>query len=321
MADDLFALADLLKINDTSLADIDVSDLRNDAPFMSSIMYVPATHGTLHKYTKETGAPVVGFRAANGGRDLDSSEDTEVSATLNILDFTSQIDKAIADAYVRGGASAKVGREARRHLRQAMFVYEKQLLNGTIGGEAAGFVGFANVLDDSDDAMVVDAGGTTANTGSSVYLVRVGEDDVVGVLGNDGVFDLGETVVQQRIVNPGTDNKTLPTYYTPGTGYCGLQVGGAFSFARICNLTEDSGKGLTDDLIYDAMALFPAGRKPNRIVMNVRSEEQLRKSRTATNATGAPAPLPSQTGEKIAGKMDLIITDGITNTEALLTAA
>lgn len=315
MADDLFALADLLKINDTSLADIEVSDILNDAPFMRSIQYTPATHGTLHKYTKETGAPVVGFRTANGGRDLDSSVDTEVTATLQILDFTSQIDKAIADAYVRGGAEAKIAREARRHLREALFVYEKQLINGTVGGDSAGFNGMADVLDDNDDAMVVDAGGTTADTASSAYMVRIGEDDVVGVLGNGGVFDLSPSSVVQRVVNPGTDNKTLPTYYTPGTGYCGLQIGGAYSFGRICNLTQDSGKGLTDDLLYQLWAEFPANRKPNMIVTNRRSQEQLRKSRTVTNATGVPAPLPEDWNG-----VPLIVTDAIGTTEALLTA-
>lgn len=316
MAEDLFSLADLLKINDTSLADIDVSDLRNDAPFMSQILYQPATHGTVHKYTKETGAPVVGFRSANGGRDMDHSEDTEVTATLQILDWSFAIDKALADAYKRGGASAKVAREARRHLRAAMFAYEKQLFNGTIGGDASGFTGFANVLNDSDDAMVVDAGGTTADTASSVWLVRIGDDDIMGILGNDGVFDMGETTTIQKVVNPGTDNKVFPAYYTPGTGYTGLQVGGANSMARICNLTADSGKGLTDDLVAAAIAEFPAGKGPTHAVMNKRSQEQLRKSRTATNATGTPAPIPEDVFT-----VPIVVTDAILNTETLLTAA
>lgn len=316
MAEDLFALADLLKINDTSLADIDVSDLRNAAPFMSAIPYVPATHGTLHKYTKETGAPVVGFRAANGGRDMDSSVDTEVSATLTILDWSFAIDKALADAYVRGGAPAKIAREGRRHLRAALFAYETQLINGTVDGDSAGFAGFADVLDDSDDSMVVNAGGTTADTASSVYAIRVGEDDVVGVLGMEGNFEMGESTIIQKVVDPGTDNKVFPAYYTPGTGYTGLQIGGAYSFGRICNLTEDSGKGLTDDLVADLLEMFPASKGPTHLIMNKRSQEQLRKSRTATNATGAPAPIPSE----VFG-VPIITTDAILNTEALLTAA
>lgn len=314
MANDLFALADLLKINDISLADIEVSDLTNDAPFMAALPFTTATHGTVHKYTKETGAPVVGFRSANGGRDLDSSVDTGVTADLNILDFTYAVDKAIADAYVRGGPTAFLSREGMRHLRAAMFAYETQLLNGTVDGSTSGFDGFADVLTSLSDTMVVSAGGSTANTASSAYMVRAGENDVIGVLGNDGVFELGESVVQQAVVNPGTDNKTFPSYYTPGTGYTGLQIGGAFSFGRIANLTADSGKGLTDELLYQLFETFPAGRKPTHVVMNRRSRRQLRSSRTATNATGAPAPLPAEWEG-----LPIVITDAIINTEALLT--
>lgn len=316
MADDLYALADLLTINDTSLADITVSDILNKAPFMAALSYVEATHGTIHKYTKETGAPVVGFRDVNGGRDLDSSIDTAVTATLEILDWSFLIDQALADSYVKGGYNALLDREGIRHLRQAMFVFEKQIINGTVDGSADGFAGMADVLDDSDDSMVVNAGGTTADTASSVYAVRIGRDDLVGVLGMDGNFTMKEPVIQQTLVNPGTDNKSYPAYYTAASGFCGLQVGSAYSFGRICNLTEDSGKGLTDDLIADLLSEFPSGGMPTQLVMNRRSLKQLQQSRTATNQTGAPAPFPTE-----AFGVPILTTDSILNTEALLTAA
>ncbi|MEO0966544.1 MAG: major capsid protein [Planctomycetota bacterium] len=314
MADDLFALADLLTINDTSFADLDVTDLEQFAPLMQALPYTPATHGTVHKYTKETGAPVVGFRAANAGRDFDHSEDTAVTATLQILDFSFQVDKAVADAYKRGGAKGWIGREAARHLRAAFFKYENQLINGTItgsGGDTAGFAGFANVLDDSDDAMVVNAGGSS--NVSSVYMIRAGLDDVVGVLGNDGAFDLGDSTVINALDG---SSMNYPAYYTPGTGYTGLQVGAAKSIGRICNLTTANGEGLTDDRLFELYELFPAGRGPTHIVLNKRQHEQLRKSRTATNATGAPAPMFTE-WEGI----PLVVTDAITNTETALTVA
>jgi hypothetical protein len=46
--------------------------------------------------------------------------------------------------------------------------------------------------------------------------------------------------------------------------------------------------------------------------MTKRSQEQLRASRTATNATGAPAPIPTD-----AFGIPIGVTDGILNTEAL----
>ncbi|MCH8046158.1 MAG: hypothetical protein IID44_20795 [Planctomycetes bacterium] len=112
----------------------------------------------------------------------------------------------------------------------------------------------------------------------------------------------------------GSSTGFLPGYYTPITTHLGLAIGSAVSVGRIANLTEDSGKGLTDDLIYESLETFPAGRQPNIIAMSRRSLRQLRNSRTATNATGAPAPRPTE----VEG-IPIIVTDGINNVEAIET--
>ena len=78
-------------------------------------------------------------------------------------------------------------------------------------------------------------------------------------------------------------------------------------------LTADTGKGLTDLLIADLLSRFPASRPPTELVMNRRSLMQLQKSRTATNATGAPAPIPTESFG-----VPIIVTDQISSTEALV---
>lgn len=311
MANDLLTVADHLA-DGLDISNAEVSDLLNKAPFLARLPVTTSSNGTVHKYTKETGAPVVGFRAENAGRDFDHSVDTLVTVNLKILDFGWQVDKAVADAWRKGGRNALIAREGRRHLREAFFVAEQQYLNGTVGGLADGFAGFADSsgLDGLADEMVVNAGGTTINTASSVYFVRLGEDDVTGVMIDGNSLELGSTVVQNAIDGTG---KNYPVYYTPGCSWLGIQIGGARSIGRICNLTEDSGKGLTDDLIYSMLERFPVGMEPNLAICTRRSREQLRKSRTATNATGAPAPIPME----VAG-IPLLTTDALSNTEALI---
>jgi hypothetical protein len=93
----------------------------------------------------------------------------------------------------------------------------------------------------------------------------------------------------------------------------GCVTGGAYTIGRICNLTADSGKGLTDALLSTMYSKFPVDRKPNMIAMNRRSLRQLQQSRTATNATGAPAPFP-QNWEGI----PIITVETLTETETLL---
>lgn len=307
-----YTLADLLKINDKGTVDAGLTDILNQAPFLAQLPFITASNGTVHKYVKETTAPSVGFRAINAGRDQSPSSDTAVTATLVVLDGSFHVDKALADAY-RYGADGFISREGARALRQLFFVFEKQIFGGTVNGDAAGFSGFADVFTALANSKVINAAGTTATTGSSAYLIRAtgDEKDVMGVVGQEGQIDLAESVVSTTLDGSG---KSYPTYYTAMCGYAGVAVGGANSIARIANLTADSGKGLTDALIYDAMALFPAGSPPTHIAINRRSLAQLRKSRTATNATGAPAPIPTEVeGVKI------VVTDAITSTEALLT--
>lgn len=311
MADDLFALADLLVINDLSIADLEITDILDDAPLLKALAADVASNGTLHKYTKETGAPVVGFRAANAGRDLDSSIDTLVTVTLQILDASFLLDAALASAYQRGGPAGLVAREARRHLRAAFFAAEKQIINGVVS-DASGFVGLkaATTIDGTGDTMVVNAGGDTADTCSSVYLLRSTPEgnDVQVIVGQGGELEIGETVSVQA---KDGDGKSYPGLWTPIFSYLGLQVGSAQSVGRICNLDFDH--TLTDDMIFQAIAKFPAGRQPTHIAMNRNSLEKLRDSRTATNATGAPAPRPTE----VEG-IPIVVTDAILNTEAVV---
>lgn len=296
MADDLLDLTDLTTINDKNLSGAQATDLIDDAPLLAALGAEPASDGNIHKYTKESGAPVVGFRAPNTGRDLSSSADTLVTVNLKILDASFGIDKAVADAYVRGGPMALVDREWKRHLKKAYADAEAQIINGILN-DSEGFVGLkaASTINGLSDAMVYNAGGSAAGSGdtllSSVYLIRTNNDgtDVAVVAGMEGQISVGETV-EQLLTD--ADGKKYPAYTTSIIGWLGLQIGGAYSVGRIANLNATSTHTLTDAMIYEALALFPASRQPNLIVMNRRSLKQLRASRTATNQTGAPAPRP-----------------------------
>jgi hypothetical protein len=313
MANVYTTLADLVKINDQNLADYEISDLLDAAPLLKALHSQTASNGTEHKYLKQTGAPAVGFRDANDGRENKASADTLVTVTLKILDASFACDKSLADAF-RKGRDAYIQREAIRHLRAAFQEAEQQILYGT-GNDSLGFAGLANnaAFDKKDDTQVVDAGGTTANTASSAWLFYTAEDAASTVIGEDGELKIGDTVVQ-RVA--GATTGFYPAYWTPVTAWMGFQLGGAYDIVRICNLTADSGKGLTDALISSAIAKFMASRKPNLIACSRRSVMQLQKSRTATNPTGDPAPIPEESF-----KIPIVVTDQISDTEALLAAS
>ncbi len=308
MANDYLTVTDCVA-DALDLSGAELNELKEAAPLVARLPMVESSNGDTHKYVKRTQNPVVGFRSENDGREFDHSVDTVVTVTLKILDFSFQVDKAVADAWKRGGPAALLAREGLSHIASALFMFEKQLIRGT-NNAAAGHNGWEDsaYLDATSDDMVIDAGGTTASTGSSCYLIRANEAEVATIMKGDGI-ELGETTVQSVAGSTGF----FPAYYTPGCSWVAGQEGSKYSIARICNLTADSGKGLTDTLIFNAMKQFPSGMGPNLIVTNQRSAEQLRSSRTATNATGTPAPPATEVNG-----VPLITTDAIVETETLL---
>ena len=307
MADDFIGLSELVKINDQNLADDrSISDLLQDAPLLRNLVADIASNGTKHEYLKQTGAPVVGFRSPNVGLDNDHSEDTKVSIDLKILDASFGVDKALAEAYTKGGPEAFIGREAMRQLRAAFFMAEQQFINGT-NNDGSGFNGLADSLSALSDTMVVDAGGSSNL--SSVYGVRstADFDNAVAITGQDGRIDVGESVVTKLT---DANGKHYTGFWTPIQGWLGLQIGSKFSVGRLANI-DDGSNTVTDDLLATLLEQFPAQRMPTRWVMNRRSQRQLQQSRTATNTTGAPAPFPTE-----AFNIPILVDDAIGNSES-----
>lgn len=294
------------------LSDAQVSDLMNGAPLVAALPAEESSDGTTHKYSKEVGAPVVGFRLENKGRDFSNDSDQIVQVALKILDWSFAGDKAVADAWRRGGREAFLARKGLRTSKAALFAYEKQIFYGS-GEDALGFVGLIDSLNTLAHEMVVNATGAAAGTGSSVYALRLGADDVQGIYKGDEngkAMDMGDTIVQNMVDSEG---KNLPMYYTPACTWLALQIGGLRSVGRLCNLTTEENKTLTDDMLYELLERFPGDKKPTHLAMTRRSRGQLRKSRTATNATGAPAPIPTEVDG-----IPIVVTEALVNTEAIV---
>lgn len=311
MAADLLTLAELLVINDSQLADIDASDILNDAPVLAALAATTATHGNTHQFTKEVTAPVVGFRAVNAGRDHDHSEDQLVTATLSILDASYHVDKNLADIYKKGGAEGYLARESRRHLRAAFFAFETQIFRGTVDGAAGGFDGFpdAAALDSIADAMVIEPDTAATDDATSIYMLRTGnEEDVMAVIGQDGNIDLGEAFIQMIA---DAEDKLLPCYVQEISGWAGLQITSVYSIARLANVGIATGSTLTDALLGELYDLFPAARKPNLIAMTRRSRGQLRDSRRTDLVKAVPTPNDWE-------GIPIVTTDAISNDETVV---
>lgn len=308
MANAFVTTTELLQLADGNISDIDVTELLEDAPLLARLAAQEASNETSHEWLKKTAAPGAGFRDLNDGRENTKATYSKVTQALKLFDAGFSLDLGL---FKSASGSRLMRREAIDHLKAAFTSMEKQVIYGT-GEDSDGFAGLANetTVDGTGDAMVVDAGGTTADTASSVWAIRTNEAAVSVVYGGGGRIEIGESY---ETVLDGSTTGIYDAMRTPILFYGGVQVATSLDVARIVNLTEDSGKGLTDDLLAELINLFPAGRKPTLLGMSRRSQKQLQQSRTATNATGAPAPFPVE-----AFQVPIQITDQISDTEGLV---
>lgn len=250
------------------------------------------------------------FRKANDGVDPSKSTFENRLVQCQIFDKRFEVDKAIADTYEDGWA-AYLAIEAGGIMEGGVQDWSQQFYYGTNAtfGDASGHPGLLQFYDTA--AMEVDAGGTTANTASSVWGVKWGVRDVRHVLGNMAEFAMSDVRVETIT---GQNGKKLDGYVQTLLFYPGIQQGHKHSVGRIKKLTADAGCGLTDARLGQLRQKFLEQRKANPDVFfaTPRSIEQLRASRTATNGTGAEAPTPTE----FEG-IPIVPTLGILNTEAL----
>jgi hypothetical protein len=180
-------------------------------------------------------------------------------------------------------------------------------------GDAKGFPGAVEVVDSS---MVVDAGGTTANTASSVWAICAMPKFFELIFGKNTVLEVGEWR-KQTVTR---SSKEMTAWKNSLEGWVGAAFYSKYAVAQIKNCTADSGKGVTDTLLSKIIQAFPIGVKPTHFFMNRRSRQQLQVSRSVTlfgQGTSRPnqeviAPIPDSYDG-----IPIIATDSILSTEAL----
>ena len=310
-------LLDIAKLNGNDQVIGLIEENISSAPELS-IFPSRTIKGTTYTTGVRTGLPTVGFRDANAGVAPSKSTFKKNLVECFILSSLIRADKAVADAY-EDGADAWKMIEASGVMRAAMQRIGKQTWYGT-SSDAKGFAGFKAFLAAggktlAGDDLTINAGGSTANTASSVYAVKFGEQDAQFVFGQNSIMELGEW--RNETVTD-SEGKGYEAYAAALTAWVGLQIGNENCARRIYNLTVAN--GLTDALLAKLIATFPVGVRPDAIFGSRRSIAQLQASRTValygtgTNRPNQPnvAPYPTEfEGIKI------IATDSILNTDAI----
>lgn len=244
--------------------------------------------GISYKTLVRTNLPRGGFRGANEGTVAVKSEYANKSFEAMIFNPQWDCDKAVAEAD-EDGIEAVIAREAEGIMRGSLIHLGSQFYYGE-GNDAKGCPGLLAQYDAA--SMTVDATGAGDAT-TSVWAVKFGPQYTQWLWGNDGKLALSDVIEQKK---QDVEGNYYTALFQEILARVGLQVGSRHSVARIKNISAAAGKTLTDALLFQLLNKFPAGLQPDVILMNRDALEQLRSSRTATNATGAPAPIPTEVG-------------------------
>lgn len=278
--------------------------------------------GTMFKTLVRTGYPSVGFRKANDGTDAVKSAYTNRLFECYLIDGRIEIDKAVADSSEDGPEVVKA-RESVGYMGGAFKTVAGQIYYGTTN-DKLGFPGLVSLCPSRNQVGNLSAG-LTASTGSSVFAVRL--DPLTGaglVLGGAGTGIVGATMDWRIESITGQNNKKLTGYVTDLPAWIGLSVVNQYAVARLDNLTEDTGKGLTDALLANLLNTFEEssnGLRPTHLFMSYRSRRQLQVSRTvvlsgvgSTRPTqGLVAPMPTEYEG-----VPIVATTAVSNTETIV---
>lgn len=307
------AMPNLLDIAKRNASDLSIELIDEALLFAPEVRLGPARPipGRQYRTLVRTSNPTVSFRDANEGVAVTKAGYENRLFETFIFNPQWECDKAVAESSI-DGADAFIADEAQAMVNAATLLLGRVFYYGTgTGGDAKGFPGLLQAYDSTN--MVVDAGGTTDDTATSLWAVCWGPGNVRWVWGNNGSLNMSE-LSEARLIDGSSNPYTA--FRQEILAYAGLQVGHVKCVGRIKKITEDSSKTLTDAMIYALLAKFPAVLEPDVLFCTVRSLEQLRASRTATTPTGAPAPYPTSI-QGVKKQIPIVVTETILNTEKL----
>lgn len=281
---------------------------------------------------------------------------THGSATLAVREFEAklagakvqveQITAARWDAEHASSGTTYFDLQVMARMASEMRHLERVIFYGT-DQDAKGFPGlkqltpYSNALTLTEDPgatdyvkSVINAGGTTSSNASSVYSVVHGPLDCQLVVCNDGggeLFTMTEPLRQHIAPDSASPDATLEYLVTQIHGHFGVAVSGMnqtpnavvptqYSVRRLANLTEDSGKGVTDAKLEQLVLSHGDGIVPSRLYMNGRSARQWADSRSASTASlflGMSGDAKNNTGSLRAARPDNFEGIPVTYTSAI----
>lgn len=281
-----------------------ISEVSDQAPEVAQFPIFALTSGLTYLTQFLVELPTTGFRKLGNGIAASKGRYETREFKCYLFSGRAEAEKA-AGAADSGGIEAVEARAVTGTMLSAMMELGSQIFYG-VTNEADGFPGL-KAFTPFGGAYTLNATGTTDNTASSVIGVKFGDDYARLINAKGDPYKLGEFRDQDIT---GQNSLPVPGRVADLEGWIGLQLAHKACVVRICNLTAQTGKGLTDALGGAALDLLPTGIKPDVWFMSKRSRTQLRTSRSTPENVYPAMP------NELDG-IPIIVTDSLLNTDSV----
>lgn len=314
MPDRFLSLLDMTARNGTDEAVGLIEEVNTVAPELMELNGRPIS-GTTYLAKKRSALPAKpGFRNANEGSDIVSSQYEQTISQCFFLDAQLRVDEAVVNSGKAEGNSMGeiLADEATGVLRQKLIAVGDQFYRG-VSADAKGFPGLQALYDSTNCEVTASGSGSTC----SAWLVWNDLQGVHWIFGNNSGLTLGEWTKQQ--VND-ANSKAYMAYVNNLSGWLGLGFGHSRSIVRIKAIKDSSSNYLTDARVAEALTKMPIfmRRSPGlRLLCNSVAAFTLQKSRTTVTTSKTDAiPLQFAGQPTESNGIPIILTDSLPQTEA-----
>jgi len=204
---------------------------------LEDIPWMQCNSKDTHKTTMRTGIPDVTWRRFYQGVQPDKSDYTQITDATGMLEARSQIDATLAK--ISGDVAQFRLNESQGFLEGMSQEVAKTLFYGDTAGKPESFLGFAPRFSDKaaqNGEQIIDAGGTTENANTSIWMVSWGENSCHGIYPEGTVGGIERTDVGENPSAIAPDGKLFRAYEEIWNWSCGLTVRDWRYVTRVANI-------------------------------------------------------------------------------------
>lgn len=248
-------LVELAKRHDPDGSTATIAEILNEEnPILFDAPYLPANDTFSHKTTQRLKLPSGSWRKLNAGVSIEASQTREITDAIGMLETYSEVDKEL----VKAADNPEEFRmnEATAFVEGLGQTLASTMIYGNSATDPEKFTGLAPRLNDTDDNMVIDGGGSGGDT-TSVYCVQWGPTKAHCIVPKNSMAGIQHQDLGEVTLDDGSGN-LWQGYRDHFQVKCGLVVRDPRAIGRYANIEVTGTSNIFDeDKLITLLAEFP----------------------------------------------------------------